>query len=510
MFALRVNVAIIAALIIPCAAADAAYIEFQPVQTYIIPGAGSIQYARFNDLDLDHSPEVLAIDTDKVVLYSPTLDSVLYSMLIGPAGSRQVIFDDVNRDGVPDVVEGSADETGAIPAYARINMVDGLSIWLGFPQILTREYFIEQEPVWLSSTLGFLKAADVNLDGKSELLFSYDTAYSNYSWDYEFGGITRCYYSFPDSLLWRRPQMFLGLWPLGSGNWLTSVYGGYYNDLPGMSYAFEADLKIYNSLGGEQAGITGGLAANKKAVLSGGSTTITYPKCIGNLIADIPGTEILASYSNCVSSGPPEFTYTCNSQLRMYNFVPPDSLEPVWQLDGVGIPWNVLAQGGFSGHYLGFQGNTLNLYEGASGSVSYSTTNVPAGRRQWCYPFSDSLPYLAVMNADTVALYSLAVSTAVDDGGEGTPVPSVLAIGAPHPNPFNAVQTISLKAKPGQYLTVDIFNLLGQKVATIFDGRVATAEFDIPWKADQLPSGIYFIRGTSGGEAVTVKSILIK
>ncbi|MDD4050308.1 MAG: T9SS type A sorting domain-containing protein [candidate division Zixibacteria bacterium] len=506
MSIIRVIIDAIAALTTLCIQADAAYIEFQPVQTYVIPGAGNIQYARFNDLDLDHSPEVLVIDTNKLVLYSPTLDSVLFSLPLSEAGLRHVIFDDVNRDDVPDIVEGHID----YETYARITIVDGLSIWSGTPASEFREFAITQVSVWSSGMLGLLKATDINADGKNEFLFSYDTAYTDNWYSYFFDGFTRSYYSFPDSLLRVSPDMFLSFEPLGGDIWLTSRYSGYYRDLMGGSFSFTADLYLYDAKTQSRGGIVVKDEMGVPVAPTDGSIRFTAPICVGNMITDIPGNEILVSTTGELQTGGPIPEHTEIGELQMYQYIAPDSLASIWQMDMFPLPQQILAQGGFSGHYLGFVVNTLNLYKGADGSVAYSTTDVPAGRHQWVYPFDDGLPYLAIMNADTVALYSLAVSTAVYDGGEDVAIPNILAIGTPHPNPFNATQTIPITAKPGKHLTVDVYNLLGQKVAIIFDGRVTTAQLAIPWKADQLPSGIYFIRATSEDEAVTVKSILVK
>jgi hypothetical protein len=59
-------------------------------------------------------------------------------------------------------------------------------------------------------------------------------------------------------------------------------------------------------------------------------------------------------------------------------------------------------------------------------------------------------------------------------------------------------------------VSVTIFNLLGQRVATLFDGRQLAGSYTISWEAANLPSGVYLCRMEAAGFAQTRKMLLVK
>jgi len=73
-----------------------------------------------------------------------------------------------------------------------------------------------------------------------------------------------------------------------------------------------------------------------------------------------------------------------------------------------------------------------------------------------------------------------------------------LAVIAPQPHPVVSSSTVGISVEETSPVTVELYNLLGQRVRTLYDGtltsgRVLNVEID----ATQLPSGTYFVRTTS-------------
>jgi hypothetical protein len=60
------------------------------------------------------------------------------------------------------------------------------------------------------------------------------------------------------------------------------------------------------------------------------------------------------------------------------------------------------------------------------------------------------------------------------------------------------------------FLEVEIYNLVGQKVATLYSGRALKGELEVSWDASTLASGIYFVRASTESEAASRKAVLIK
>ncbi len=95
-------------------------------------------------------------------------------------------------------------------------------------------------------------------------------------------------------------------------------------------------------------------------------------------------------------------------------------------------------------------------------------------------------------------------------GQGGTNLPLRVALIQNHPNPFNPSTTISYSLPVQRDIRLSIYNLLGQRVATVFEGFQQAGEHSITWDASAFPSGIYFARLKAGGGAETVKMVLLK
>jgi hypothetical protein len=79
-----------------------------------------------------------------------------------------------------------------------------------------------------------------------------------------------------------------------------------------------------------------------------------------------------------------------------------------------------------------------------------------------------------------------------------------------YPNPFNATTTLSYTLPQSGPVTISVYNLLGQRVETIFEGEQQAGRHSIIWDAGHLPSGVYFARLEAGDYSHGVKMILLK
>lgn len=78
------------------------------------------------------------------------------------------------------------------------------------------------------------------------------------------------------------------------------------------------------------------------------------------------------------------------------------------------------------------------------------------------------------------------------------------------PNPFNASTTVSFTLEHAGRVRVDVFDLLGRRVATLAEGAYTRGGHHVAWQADGLSSGVYLVRLTAGGASQTVRASLIK
>ena len=90
-------------------------------------------------------------------------------------------------------------------------------------------------------------------------------------------------------------------------------------------------------------------------------------------------------------------------------------------------------------------------------------------------------------------------------------VPNRLKINKLYPNPFNPQLNISFSLPTEEYVTVVIFNVLGEKVATLIDNLYISAGFhDLVWDSAAYPSGMYFVKVKTPSIVDVNKALLVK
>jgi FG-GAP-like repeat/Secretion system C-terminal sorting domain len=88
-------------------------------------------------------------------------------------------------------------------------------------------------------------------------------------------------------------------------------------------------------------------------------------------------------------------------------------------------------------------------------------------------------------------------------------VPSEYEVYDPYPNPFNPTTTLALSIPEAANVTVRAFNVLGQQVATLTDGRLSAGHHSLTFDATNLTSGVYFIHTSVPGQLADVQKVLL-
>jgi hypothetical protein len=78
------------------------------------------------------------------------------------------------------------------------------------------------------------------------------------------------------------------------------------------------------------------------------------------------------------------------------------------------------------------------------------------------------------------------------------------------PNPFNPSTNIAFALKQAADVSLEVFDVTGQKVATLVSGRQAAGDYNVVFDASNQASGVYFYKLTANNFTTTKKMVLMK
>ena len=79
-----------------------------------------------------------------------------------------------------------------------------------------------------------------------------------------------------------------------------------------------------------------------------------------------------------------------------------------------------------------------------------------------------------------------------------------------YPNPFNPKTTINYSVKSTGLVTLKVYDILGNEVASIVNERKEPGDYSVTFNATNLPSGIYVYRLTTNDLVQSKKLIVMK
>jgi Secretion system C-terminal sorting domain len=104
----------------------------------------------------------------------------------------------------------------------------------------------------------------------------------------------------------------------------------------------------------------------------------------------------------------------------------------------------------------------------------------------------------------------LATNISPVQDGDQTPTAGLLSLKGAVPNPFNPSTYINFTLPRAGMVDIEVFDLSGRKVADLFHNELEVGPHKVLFSPENLASGTYFARVSSGGQMQTKKMVLLK
>ena len=88
--------------------------------------------------------------------------------------------------------------------------------------------------------------------------------------------------------------------------------------------------------------------------------------------------------------------------------------------------------------------------------------------------------------------------------------PTAFSLSEAYPNPFNPTTSMNLSVPASGQVSVQVYNLMGQVVATLASGYMEASTYTLTWDASNVSSGVYFVQAETAGSVTTQKIMLMK
>ncbi len=91
-----------------------------------------------------------------------------------------------------------------------------------------------------------------------------------------------------------------------------------------------------------------------------------------------------------------------------------------------------------------------------------------------------------------------------------TMIPGKIAPEQNYPNPFNPVTVIPFRLSTTSHVILSVYDILGREVACLLNKEMVVGNYEVPFEATQLPSGVCIVILKTGNKQLNKKMLLLK
>ena len=102
------------------------------------------------------------------------------------------------------------------------------------------------------------------------------------------------------------------------------------------------------------------------------------------------------------------------------------------------------------------------------------------------------------------------ILTGVEGQSRTELIPTIAHLSQNYPNPFNPTTTIEFRVSSSEFVTLQVFDVLGREVAMLVNEARPEGVYTVRWDASSQPSGVYYYRLQTGAFVESKKMILMR
>jgi hypothetical protein len=279
----------------------------------------------------------------------------------------------------------------------------------------------------------------------------------------------------------------------------SNSYGGGIS-LWSNNSSLNRDIRISNNIiSGNEAGYGGGIRCRQSAATLNNNTIVNNTALANGGGIRVDTAPSIAMIFNTIlwgNSAPssPQIFLASGSLTVVYSDV-----EGGWVGDGNIDADPLLVADSLSNASPCIGAGTLQ-YDFGGGVVLHSPPYDINGRMR---------PYPAGSNPDMGAWESQEGIVGIEPE-PGVDIPKTYTLHQNYPNPFNPATNIGFQIADFVFVTLTIYNVAGEKVATLVSENLSAGSYEYQWDGRGLASGVYLYRLEAGEFSQTKKLLLLK
>lgn len=197
--------------------------------------------------------------------------------------------------------------------------------------------------------------------------------------------------------------------------------------------------------------------------------------------------------------------------------IPEDSVQLMWGVDAESYQKNLLSLPSIENTFCSSDNSGgFYLHSGTDGSIIGSISglnNLLITTEGKFIDNRDSIIQVVQISRNKACLYQSSGAVDVDDENHEI-LPEVLSLSQNYPNPFNSSTCIEFTLPGKSLVKLSIYNILGQRIATLADGQFKAGHHSVSWNGTddsgrEVPTGVYFYSIDANGNDKVVKKMLM-